>query len=247
MRAVPLHRHAMLARIPPEEQASLEPYLRPALLETKRELAEVGALARTLYFPLDCAISLLNVQDSGRMVEVAVVGSEGCSPAHLFPNVAMARTVVQVGGMALQIDISTLQALWLRMPVFQAMMSRLGALLFRGAVISVGCSQYHAVEQRLGRWLLAHVHRTGLRQFPFTHEFLADLLGVLRVTVTEALGALQRKGLVQYSYGKVEVTDVGGLEVVSCDCFPLMRHAIAEYLRDLDLCVMQPPVPHLIE
>jgi len=231
----------MLVRLPPNEQAVLEPHLRPVLLSTKREINEVGCPVHAVYFPIDCAVSLLSVQESGRMVEVAVIGKEGCSAVPPFPGLALARTLVQVGGRALQLDVSTLQSLLPRVPAFQSMMSRFGALLFREAVISVGCSQYHTVEQRLGRWLLSHVHRTGHRRLPFTHDFLADQLGVQRVTVTEMLAQFQRKSLVHYGYGEVEVIEAQRLEAVSCDCFSRVRDAIAGYLRDLDGYAGLPP------
>jgi CRP-like cAMP-binding protein len=114
------------------------------------------------------------------------------------------------------------------------MVRRFSASLFRHAVISVGCSQWHSVEQRLARWLLAHHHRTNEIVFPFTHEFLADQLGSQRVTVSEALSAFQRNDLVRYSYGKVELVGIESLKGVSCECFDLATQAIEDYLRDIE-------------
>ena len=124
---------------------------------------------------------------------------------------------------------------WLNasVPFLLQSLIRFGGVIFRHTVISVGCSQFHSVDQRLGRWLLAHEHRTGLKTFPFTHEFLAEQLGVQRATVTEALAVLQERKLVESGYGKVTVLRSKALEKVTCDCFQLAKQAIEEYFDDL--------------
>lgn len=230
-----LSQNRILAGLPLQEQEVLRPHLRLVLLPTKAELHELNSPITQLHFPIDCAISLLNLQASGRMVEVAVIGREGCSAFPHMPGagVALARTIVQIGGMAFQLDVVVLESLLPKLPALYSMMNQFGALLFREAVVSVGCSQFHSVEQRLSRWVLSHLHRTGHRLLPFTHDFLADQLGVQRVTVSEALAQLQRNGLVTYGYGKVEIKDVRQLEEIACDCFSLVRRSIADYLNDL--------------
>ncbi len=120
-----------------------------------------------------------------------------------------------------------------QLPQFTHIIRRFSAVLFRQAVLSVGCSQFHSVEQRSARWLLAHRHRAATDILPFTHEFLAEQLGVQRVTISETLADLQRRGLVTYGYGKIDLTDIRGLERISCECFSLARQAIDEYLADI--------------
>lgn len=222
----------ILADLPLKERKQLESHLELVSVETRQELQEVGSDIRYIYFPIDCAISLLDHQPSGQSVEIAVIGKEGSTgfSAALGLTIAPCRSIVQVGGSMYQLGIKCMNA---SMPYLLHSLIRFGAVIFRHTVISVGCSQFHSVDQRLGRWLLAHQHRTGVSTFSFTHEFLAEQLGVQRGTVTEALAILQEKKMVDSGYGKVKVLKAKAMEEISCDCFHLARQAIEEYLRDM--------------
>ena len=225
----------ILTRLPAAEKQALESGMKLVTLHTKQELNLVGSPLRYLYFPLEAALSVMNMEQSGSVLEVAVVGKEGCACPNVLNGLTVSPThmIVQIGGAALRLDTATLAGLLPDVPVFARMVRRFSAVLFRHAVISVACSQWHSVEQRLARWLLAHHQRTSETIFPFTHEFLADQLGSQRVTVTEALSAFQRDDLVKYSYGKVELTGVQRLKDVSCECVGLATQAIEHYLADI--------------
>lgn len=228
-------RHQLLTMLPAAEKRALEPHATLIMLYTKQELNLVGSPLRHLYFPLEAAISVMDMQPSGRVLEVAAVGKEGCFCPDVLNGLTISptHTIVEIGGATLRVETTTLAGLLPALPVFARMVRRFSALLFRQAVISVGCSQWHSVEQRLARWLLAHRHRTGETIFPFTHEFLADQLGSQRVTVTEALSAFQRNDIVRYSYGKVELVNIERLKGMSCECFGLATQAIHDYLHDI--------------
>jgi Crp-like helix-turn-helix domain len=120
-----------------------------------------------------------------------------------------------------------------QLPFLRYALSRFTTTILRESIISVGCSQFHSVEQRIGRWLLAHQHRTGLSVFAFTHDFLAEQVGAQRVTITEALATLQEKKLIRYGYREVELRNVKAMEQLSCECFPAVKEAIDHFLRDL--------------
>jgi hypothetical protein len=222
----------LLGHLPSREQKRLQTHLELVSVEARQELDGVGSDLRYVCFPLDCAISLLGHQSSGRSVEIAVIGKEGSTGFHAAQGLTTSpcRTIVQVGGSMYRLGVRWLNT---SVPFLLQSLIRFGAVIFRHTVISVGCSQFHSVDQRLGRWLLAHQHRTGLTTFPFTHEFLAEQLGVQRGTVTEALAVLQGKKLVDAGYGKVKLLKSQALEKVSCDCFQLAKEAIEEYLRDM--------------
>ncbi|MCS6302170.1 MAG: Crp/Fnr family transcriptional regulator [Nitrospira sp.] len=233
-------RHQLLTMLPVAEKQALSPHVKLIMLSTKEELNPVDSPLRYLYFPLGAAISVMEMERSGRVLEVAVVGKEGCFCPDVLNGVTASptHTIVQIGGASLFVDTATLVGMLPALPVFARMVRRFSALMFRHAVISVGCSQWHSVEQRLARWLLAHHHRTGDIIFPFTHGFLADQLGSQRVTVTETLSAFQRNDMVRYSYGKVELINIEKVKDMSCECFSLATQAIEDYLRDIQSYTM---------
>jgi len=163
------------------------------------------------------------------------VGMEGCTGSTVVQGDmnAPCRVIVQVGGLAFRLSVSSLFKRLSQLPFLRYALSRFSATMLREAIISVGCSQLHSVEQRVGRWLLAHQHRTGRSAFPFTHDFLAEQLGVQRATISEALASLQDRKIIRYAYRQVELCKVRTMQEVSCECFPRARAAINEFLRDM--------------
>jgi CRP-like cAMP-binding protein len=214
---------------------NLRSHLELTDLEIKQQLNDPGTRIRHVYFPVDCAISLMNLQTNGHSVEVGVVGREGCSGFNIVQQSLRApcRILVQVDGLALRISVSSLIPQLDHLPFLRSALSRFAAVMFRVAVISVGCSQFHSVEQRLARWLLAHAHRTSRYSFRFTHDFLSEQLGVQRATITEALARIQSLGVVKYRYGNVDLLDSGTLQKLSCECYGLVKEALDEYQTDL--------------
>ena len=100
------------------------------------------------------------------------------------------------------------------------------------AIQSTGCNAKHEVEQRLARWLLLCADRTHSNSFTMPQEFLADMLGTRRTTVTMAALSLKQAGLIEYSRGKIVLLDVSGLEGKACECYRVIRdylHSFAEF------------------
>ena len=227
----------LLAHLPVDEKRVLCTQLQLVSLRTKEEIIDVGSPLPHVHFPLTAAISLMNMQESGQTVEVAVIGNEGCTCFHILDGLkaSPSRVVVQIGGSSFRVLSSALDDIVKDLPVFAQIVRRYSAVLFRHAVISVGCSQFHSVEQRLARWLLAHNNRTGARTFPFTHEFLAEQLGSQRATVSQGLADLQSKGLLTSGYGTVELLNISKLQIVACECFGLSTLAIDDYLADIEV------------
>ena len=232
-----LDHNQLLAHLPVDEKRVLCAQLQLVSLRTKEEITAVGSPLRHVYFPLTSAISLMNTQAGGQTVEITVIGKEGCTCFHVLDGfkASPSRVVVQIGGNAFRMPAAALDDVIKDLPIFAQIVRRYSAVLFRHAVISVGCSQFHSVEQRLARWLLAHNNRTGGTAFPFTHEFLAEQLGSQRATVTQGLADLQSRGLLTSGYGTVELLDIPKLQSVACECYGLSTLAIDEYLTDIDL------------
>jgi hypothetical protein len=171
----------------------------------------------------------------GGVVEAAVVGMEGFAGSTVVQGYmkAPSRVIVQVGGSAFRLAVSTLMTSLPKLPFLRYALSRFSATILRETIISVGCSQFHSVEQRLGRWLLAHQDRTGQSAFPFTHHILAQQLGVQRATITQALARLQDRHIIKYIYRQIEICKAHTMQKLSCACFSTARAAINEFLRDI--------------
>lgn len=230
-----LEDNQLLAQLPQQELDILRPHLNVISLDTREQINEIGTPIVHIVFPISVTIGLMDMHITGTTVAAAIIGKEGCAGSYLLDglNISPARTIVQIGGIALRITASRLRALLPQIPVFRHSARRFSMLVFRHAVRSVGCSQFHSVEQRLARCLLMHEYLTGLKEFPFTHDFLAEQLGVQRVTVTQALAALHESGLVMNGYGKLVLLNIGEMKNIACECLSLAVEATSDYLCDI--------------
>ncbi|HJT20209.1 MAG TPA: Crp/Fnr family transcriptional regulator [Nitrospira sp.] len=211
----------ILAYLPDQERKILKEHLDLVTLQTKEEVNGVNSPVRYVHFPIDCAISLMDLQPEGRVVEAAVVGMEGCTGFTVVTGYrnSPCQVTVQVGGSAFRLTVQSMMRILPQLSFLRYALSRFSATVLRETIISVGCSQFHSVEQRLGRWLLANQHRTGVSVFPFTHDFLGEQLGVQRATISEALAVLQNQNIIRYGYREIELLSVRAMGKLSCECF----------------------------
>lgn len=230
-----IEQNRILACLPAKEHKILKEHLDLVSLRSREELNEVDSPVRYLHFPVDSAISLQDFKSAGSVVEVAVVGKEGCTGFTVVQGYrnALCRVLVQVGGSAFRLSATSAIRTLPQLPFLRYALYRFSTTILRETIVSVGCSQFHSVEQRLGRWFLAHQYRTGVSVFPFTHDFLAEQLGVQRATISEALASLQDQKIIRYGYRQVELSNERGLEKLSCECFPTVKEAIDDFLRDI--------------
>lgn len=189
-----LHKDRILEGLPLLEHQLLTPLCEDIALHLGDIIEEAGHSVQFLYFPIDSAISMTHVQDQEHMVEVMVTGKEGCTGASIVlgddrsPSMAM----IQIGGVAIRIATSDVITRLSRLPYLKACLTRYNLLTMNLAVLSVGCSQFHAPPQRVARWLIAHWYRTGIESFPFSCEFLAVQVGVHPTIVKETLVDFER-------------------------------------------------------
>lgn len=190
-------------------------------------LHEAGKPARHVYFPVTGFVSLIAELRASPGLEVGMVGSEGMVGAHVSLGVPTAplRSVVQGAGTALRIGGAAFQAHLRRSPALQREMNRYLYVLMTQLAISAGCLRFHEIGPRLARWLLMSQDRAGGDRFRMTQEFLAYMLGVRRVGITAAAGALQRAGVISYRRGDLIVLDRGKLEATACACYAAGENA----------------------
>lgn len=195
--------------------------------EHKRILYAPGARIEALYFPVDAVASILTTLTDGAGVEIATVGNEGMlgSPVVLGSDAMPSREFcqVQVPGELLRMDRSSFAEVLSQDDPFRQVIQLYVQALFTQIAQQVACNALHSVEERCCRWLLLTHDRVQKDSFPITHEFLAQMLGVRRASVTLAAGALQTAGLVSYRRGEMTIIDREGLEDVSCECYHVLR------------------------
>jgi CRP-like cAMP-binding protein len=232
-RVAPDHRaNRLLAALEPEDFAYLAPYLDVVDLPHGRVLHEPGAAIHHAFFPLDSVISLVNVLENGQSVEVAMFGPEAVSGlvAELGSATAFGRYIVQVPGSASRIPLGRLHdAIDTRPRIRQLLCSFAEALLVQTFQM-VTCNAVHSAEARCCRWLLSTHDRLDHDVLPLTHEFLAEMLGVQRSTVSVVTRNLQAAGLIVQGRGVITVIDRTGLERAACECYGKIRRSFRRLL-----------------
>lgn len=218
-------RNCLLMALPRVDRTRLLAAGRPVELVFAETLYEPGARIRHVYFPLDGFISDIIQTNGHAALEVGLIGSEGmCGVAlALGVNVSANRAVVQGAGTALRIGAAAFRRELVRSRALQKLMGRYVSVLMTQLAQTASCISWHVVEQRLARWMLMSQDRAHADAFNVTHAFLAGMLGVRRVGVTEAAGTLQRKKLIRYARGRVEIVNRRGLEAAACSCYRIDR------------------------
>ena len=196
-------------------------------------LFEPQQATRHVYFPLDGFISLVALSEGHMGVEVGMVGREGMIGAHLALGVAEAplHAVVQGAGEAWRINAAAFGKELAASPVLKRLLDRYLYVLMAQLATSAQCVRFHLIGPRLARWLLMSQDRAHSDSFHVTHEFLSYMLGVRRVGVTLAAGALQDGGLIHYHRGDFTVLDRAGLEAAACTCYAIDEQSYAEQMR----------------
>ena len=195
-------------------------------------LCEPGKPTKHVYFPTEGFISLIAVVKGSPGVEVGMVGREGMLGVQLALGVTTAplHALVQGAGQALRIGTKAFKAELAASSALQNELNRYLYVLMSQLAESTACVRFHQIGPRLARWLLMSQDRSQASSFDVTQEFLAYMLGVRRVGITAAAGALQNSGLISYSRGKLTVLDRRGLENAACGCYAADRKTYAELL-----------------
>lgn len=221
----PPGRNRLLAALRLPDFGLLSPHLKDRDLKQGAVLQEAGDPIEQVYFPQSGMISVLAVMQEGNGIEAATVGREGAvgAMAGLGSRVSPARAVVQVEGRSSQISVSRLRAAVDESAAIRNLIVRYCDSQMALILQSTGCNALHDVETRLCRWLLQTRDRCETDVMPLTHEFLSEMLGVQRSTVTLIARELQSKGLIRYRRGRIEIVARDGLEKRACACYDVAR------------------------
>lgn len=215
----------LLDYVPTRERQALASHLTPVQLPQHDILFEVSDAVDAVYFPADAVISLVVPLSTGEMVETAMVGRDGVigAGAALNGRVSLNRAIVQIGGHALRCPIGPLKNIIRDHPNIQSLMFAHEQALFAQAQQSAACNATHVVESRLSRWLLRAADLHGSNELPLTQEYIAQMLGVRRTSVTVVARTLQEAGMIRYRRGQIELLDVAALQQTACECYQTIK------------------------
>lgn len=215
----------LLFALPDTERKRLSPTLQSVSLSLGQVVYEYSEYLEHIYFPTTAVVSLLYTMRDGSTAEMGLVGNDGAVGIALFlggettPN----RAVVQIAGDALRMPASVLRQEFARGGALQRILLRYTQALITQISQTAVCNRLHSVEQRLSRWLLLSHDRVKSTELLMTQEFIANMLGGRRESVTVAAARLQDAGLIHYSRGRIVILDRVGLEAATCECYGIVK------------------------
>ncbi|MBI2716891.1 MAG: Crp/Fnr family transcriptional regulator [Rhizobiales bacterium] len=228
--AKPRSPNYFLASLPATDFGLLRPHLKTKELVGETVLFEAGDSVDCVYFPRTAIVSLVVTLSTGEMIEAAMVGRDGIvnGLAALGRPISLCRAVVQMAGESSVLDLNKLRRIADRSSAIRTALVRHEQFLRSQVQQSAACNATHSVEARLSRWLLRAHELNGTHALLFTQEFLAEMLGVRRTSVSLVANTLQQAGLIKYRRGQIQITNLEGLQEVSCECHETVK---ASYKR----------------
>jgi CRP-like cAMP-binding protein len=222
-------RNELLLGLPSQECDSIFSELTFVQLRTHDVLQETEEPIKYAYFVDSGMVSILNVMQDGKSVEVGLTGKEGCTGLPIVAGFKSSdtRALVQIEGTGFRVSSQSLIKLLRQCPVLERRMQQYALMMAMQGTQVAACNRLHEVDERLARWLLmSHDRIKGDGHdgvVPLTHEFLAHMLGTRRSSVTVAAGLLAKSGLITYNRGHVKIENRARLEDAACECYDLIR------------------------
>lgn len=218
----------ILLALPEGEYDELLPKLEFVRLKLHTLLHEAGEQIKSAYFVNTGLQSVLAVQPDGKRVEVGLIGKEGFVGLAIVDGFRSSptRVITQGEGSAYRVDVEAFKRILHRCPRLLLEIHRFGQRLAMQSTQIAACNRLHNVEERLARWLLMSRDRIGVDELPLTQEFLGQMLGTRRSSVSVSAGVLQKAGLISYTRGSVTILDRPKLEDAACDCYEIIRRQL---------------------
>lgn len=220
----------ILSALPHSEYQRLTPHLEQVTLSYGQILHQPGEQIEDVYFPTGAVISLLGTLKRGAAAEIAMVGSEGIVgiPVFLGGKFTTSRAIVQITGTAMKLDANILRTEFGQGRQLQKRLLLYTQALFSQVAQRAICISYHPIEARFARWLLSVQDCKLSGELPLTQQFISDMLGTRRASISEAASKLSQAQIIRYSRGKITIINRQALEARSCECYRLIRE---EFLR----------------
>lgn len=223
----PSNDNLLLAALPEDEKRRLAPFLTTVEMKAGQTLIEHDAPIRHIWFPIDAITSTIQLLSDGSSVESGIMGLEGMIGIQLWlrQRTTPQHTAVQIAGTGrrMNADVFLREVVYTSSPLNDLLAGYIhGFLIFTGQ--TAACNRLHTMDQRLCRWLsMVHNRIPDRRTFTLKQEFLANMLGVQRPTVSVAAAMLQKAGWIRYSRGNLEILDPEGLASGACECYSIIE------------------------
>jgi CRP-like cAMP-binding protein len=217
------YKNRVLAALPKAEINRLTPHLSPVTLKVRTQLLD--GHSEHAYFLEQGLASVVLTLAGGATVEVGVVGIDGVVglPVLLGAETMPGETFIQVAGSGYRIDAQLLKSEFERDGQLRSHLHKYVLAHLIQSAQNAACNRLHPISERLARWILTCHDRVQSDRMPLTHEFLGQMLGSPRSTVTLAAGILHKSGLIDYSRGHVTIKNRKKLEEAACECYGTVR------------------------
>jgi len=219
------HQNLLLGSLSAADLTALTPHLRRVTLDHKRILYDTGERVDRVHFPMTSVVSLVVGLSTGEQVEAAMVGRDGVVGAGqaLDGKISLNRAIVQLAGDAMECDVDALSDAAYRSRSLMSALIRNEQIVYAQAQQSVACMAAHDTQARLCRWLLRARDLSGSDSLHFTQEFLAEMLGVQRTSVSPVAHTLQQAGMIKYARGRIDIINIEALKDTACECYESIK------------------------
>jgi CRP-like cAMP-binding protein len=226
----------ILLKVPANEFERLSPKLEFVRLQLHTLLHEAGEQIKSAYFVNTGLESVLTVQPDGKSVEVGLIGKEGFVGLPIVAGfrTSPTRVITQGEGTAYRVDVEAFKQILPRCPQLETELHRFAQRMSMQSAQIAACNRLHEVEERLARWLLMSRERIGSDELPLTQEFLGQMLGTRRSSVSVAASMLLKAGMIRYTRGNVTILDMPKLEKAACDCYEIMQRQLRNWRKETE-------------
>lgn len=218
-------RNVLLGSLPQDEFARLAPLLEPVILPRPTELETPDAEIDSVYFPTSGIASIVAIGTEGETVDTTMIGREGMTglPVFLGTNQMPVRTIVQIPMSGFRLPANELRAELERGGKIVNLLQRYTQVVMVSMAQLILCNRAHRLDQRAARWLLQVDERVDEAPFEVTQEFLAEMIGVQRPSLSLALQQFRGDGLIKSSRGRIKIADREGLLARACGCIQIIH------------------------
>jgi CRP-like cAMP-binding protein len=228
---VPHSTNRILSGIRPADLRALQPHLRLVELEHGRVIAESGQRVQQVYFPHGGILSCVVELKSGFAIETGMIGDDGVFGGiqAMDGRLSLNKVIVQVPSRSSVVEAAVVKRVADSSPDFRSLIIKYEQFFLSQVQQTTACNALHSIEERTCKWLVRMYDLAGT-DLPLTQEFLAQMMGVQRTSVSGVASRLQEEGLIDYHRGKVRIVNVDGLQRRACECHGAVREQYVDML-----------------